>query len=158
MGNASKGAKAGVIAGLPYGFIIAGLLYLFFVSNRDAMIATLVSSVPANGQFTIDQLYGLVLVTAPIIAVILGVVGGVILGLIFGWLFEKVPWGSAIRKGVFFGIVLGVIASFSGLGNLLSYPGFYLVYLGVGLSTSVFFGALLGFLYGRFTALRTVDQ
>jgi hypothetical protein len=154
MGSTGNGAKAGLVAGIAYGAIIGVASYFTLLSIKSTVIASITKSLPANNtQFTPDQLYNIALIVAPIFVVIFGLVGGLILGAIYGKLLERIPGGTAMVKGVIFGVALWVLVSVvGGLGNRGTYgTEYYLANIGAGLLGALVFGVLLGYFYGRFT-------
>lgn len=152
MGSAGNGAKAGVVAGIAYGLILAVTTYLTLESIKSNVLAAITQQLPSGTQFTPDQIFNIALVVAPIVVVIVGVLGGVILGAIYGKVIERIPGGSTVIKGVIFGVVLWLLASvLGGLGNYGQYGAeYYLAQLGAGLAGALVFGVLLGYFYGRF--------
>jgi len=152
MGRAIDGAKSGLVAGIPYGIILAIASYFTTVALKSTIIQALTKDLPSNSPFTPEQLYSITLLIDPIIVTVAGIVGGLILGAIYGWVFPRLPGGRALVKGLIFGIILWVIVSvLAGLGNLQYSPGFYIAQVGVGLAASVIFGWLLGYFYARFS-------
>lgn len=147
------GAKAGIVAGIAYGVILAVVSYFTLLSIKSTVIAAITKALPANSQFTPDQLFNIALDVAPIFVVIVGVVGGLILGAIYGKVLERIPGKSPVMKGVIFGLVLWFLASvLGGLGNYGQYGAeYYLSQVGSGLVGALVFGVLLGYFYGRFS-------
>ena len=153
LGSATNGAKAGLVAGVPYGIIEAIIAYLALISMKQTIISTIAGKLPASTTLTANQVFDIALLVTPVIVVIGGVIGGLILGAIYGWLFEKIPGGKALNKGMIFGIILWFLLSvLLGIGNLQDGVGYYLAQLGSGLFTALLFGLLLGYFYGRFSA------
>jgi F0F1-type ATP synthase assembly protein I len=153
MGNATDGAKAGVVAGIPYGIIEAIVAYFALLSMKSTVISTIGSKLPPNTTLTANQVFGIALLVAPVAAVIAGVVVGLILGAIYGWLFDRIPGGKPVIKGLIFGVVFWLLVSVvGGVGNLQEGTVYYLTSAGSGLLTALLFGVLLGYFYGRFSA------
>jgi uncharacterized protein DUF6789 len=152
VGSAGNGAKAGVVAGIAYGIILAIVSYFTLISIKSSVISAISRSLPSNTPFTPEELFGIALLLTPVIVVIVGVIGGVILGAIYGKLIERIPGGSPVIKGIIFGAILWVLVSvLGGLGNLSQYGvEYYLVQIGAGLAGALLFGVLLGYFYGRF--------
>jgi hypothetical protein len=151
LGNTVNGVKAGLVAGILYGIVLAILSYFTVMSEKSTIIAAITKNMPANTSFTPEQLYGIALIAAPVVATIGGIIGGLIIGAIYGRLFEKIPGGSSTIKGILVGIVLWVLISvIGGAGNLQYGIGSYLTGIGVGLVSALLFGFLLGYFYGRF--------
>ena len=88
MGSAGNGAKAGIVAGIAYGLILAVTTYFTLESIRSNILAAITQQLPSGTQFTPDQIFNIALVVAPIVVVIVGVLGGVILGAIYGKVIE----------------------------------------------------------------------
>ena len=152
MGNTGNGAKAGLVAGIAYGAVLAVTSYFALISMKSAVIADLTSSLPSNSPFTPDQLFNIALYLAPVVVVIAGIIGGLILGAIYGKLIERIPGGSPIIKGIIFGAVLWFLVSvLGGIGDLGQYGvEYYVANVGAGLVGALIFGVLLGYFYGRF--------
>jgi len=151
MGSAVTGLKAGVLAGIVYGAILAVISYFSVQGMKDTIIASIQNALPANSTITAEGAYELALTLAPVAAVIVGILGGLLLGAIYGWLVEKIPGGSYSVKGLFFGVALWFIFSvLLGLGNLEYGVVDYLTGLATGIVPALIFGFILGYLYGRF--------
>ena len=151
MGSAVNGVKAGVVAGVIYGVILAVSSYFTVVSEKSIIESAISKNLPSNSPFTVAQLYGIVLLAAPVVAVIGGIAGGITVGAAYGRLFERIPGGSSTVRGIVVGIVLWFILSvLGGLGNLQYGIITYLSGVGVGLVSAIIFGFLLGYFYGRF--------
>ena len=99
MGSTGNGAKAGIVAGIAYGVILAVVSYFTLLSIKSTVITAITKALPANSQFTPDQLFNIALVVAPIFVVIVGVVGGLILGAIYGKVLERIPGKSPVIEG-----------------------------------------------------------
>jgi Family of unknown function (DUF6789) len=153
MGSAGNGAKAGLVAGIAYGIILAIVSYITLESIKSTVIADIAkTNVTANTSLTPEQIFNIALLVAPIFVVIAGVIGGLILGAIYGKLLERIPGGTVLMKGIIFGIVLWLLSSvLGGIGDLNSYGlEYYLANVGTGLAGALVFGVLLGYFYGRF--------
>jgi hypothetical protein len=152
MGRSVDGAKAGLVAGIPYGIILAIASYFTTLALKQVIIQALTNDIPSNSPFTPRQLYGIALLVDPIVVTIGGVLGGLVLGAIYGWAFPRLPGGRPVVKGIIFGMILWVLLSvLGGLGNIQYSLGYYFVQVGVGLGASLIFGWLLGYFYGRFS-------
>lgn len=152
MGNTANGVKAGVVAGVVYGIVLGILGYFTVISEKSRIITALTNSLPPNSPFTLEQLYGIVVLVTPIILTIGGVIGGLIVGALYGKLFERIPGGSATVKGIMVAIVLWLILSVVGeIGNIQYGVAAYLSAIGVGLASALMYGFLLGYFYGRFS-------
>jgi len=152
MGNTGNGAKAGLVAGIAYGVILAIISYITLQSIKSTVIAEIATKLPANTSLTAEQVFNIAEVVAPVFVIIAGIIGGLILGAIYGKLLERIPGGSAVMKGIVFGLILWLIASvLGGLGDLSSYGlEYYLTNVGTGFVGALVFGYLLGYFYGRF--------
>jgi hypothetical protein len=151
MGSAGNGAKAGVIAGIAYGIVLAIVSYFTLISIKSTVISVLSQNLPPNSPFTPEQLFGIALLLTPVIVTVVGVIGGLILGAIYGKLTEKIPGKSPVIKGIIFGSVLWLLVSVLGGYNNIQYGlEYYLVQVGTGLAGALLFGVLLGYFYGRF--------
>lgn len=152
MGRAVDGAKSGLVAGIPYGAILAVASYFTTIALKQAIIQALTNDLPSNSPFTPQQLYSITLLIDPVVVIVGGIIGGLILGAIYGWAFPRLPGGRPILKGVIFGVILWVLLSvLAGLGNIQYGIGYYFAQVGVGLVASLLFGWLLGYFYGRFS-------
>jgi hypothetical protein len=152
LGSTSIGAKAGVIAGILYGIVLAVLSYVTLVIDKSQIISALTKSLPANSPFTAEQLYGIALELGPITAAGEGLIGGLIVGAIYGRVFERIPGKTSVIKGVLVGVVLwSFIGVFGSVGNLQYGAGIYLRGVGVDLLSALLFGVLLGYFFGRFS-------
>jgi hypothetical protein len=152
LGNTVDGVKAGLVAGILYGIVLAILSYFTVLSEKSTIIAAITKNMPANTSFTPEQLYGIALIAAPVVATIGGIIGGLIIGAVYGRLFERIPGGSSTIKGILVGIILWLLISvIGGAGNLQYGIGSYLSGIGVGLISALLFGFLLGYFYGRFS-------
>jgi vacuolar-type H+-ATPase subunit I/STV1 len=151
MGSAVTGLKAGLVGGVAYGAIAAILSYVSVLSLKSTIMSSIQNSLPANSPITANQVYQIALVIAPVAAVIVGILGGLLLGAIYGWVVERIPGGSFVIKGLFFGLVLWFIFSvLVGAANLEYGLLDYLSGLATGIVPAVVFGAILGYLYSRF--------
>jgi hypothetical protein len=151
MGSAVTGLKAGVVAGVIYGVIAAILSYISILSLKDTVISSIQNSLPANSSITAEQVYQIAVMVAPVVAVIGGIIIGLLLGAIYGWAVERIPGGSFVIKGLFFGLVFWLIFSvLLGAGNLQYGLVDYLSGLATGIVPALVFGTILGYLYGRF--------
>ena len=153
MGSTGNGAKAGLVAGIAYGAVLGVVSYFTLLSIKSTVIASITKSLPANSQFTPDQLFNIAVLVAPVFVVIFGLVGGLILGAIYGKLLERIPGGTAMIKGIIFGVALWVLVSvLGGVGDLGNYGvEYYLANIGAGLLGALIFGVLFGYFYGRFS-------
>jgi hypothetical protein len=144
MGSTGNGAKAGLVAGIAYGAVLGVVSYFTLLSIKSTVIASITKSLPANSQFTPDQLFNIAVLVAPVFVVIFGLVGGLIL---------RIPGGTAMIKGIIFGVALWVLVSvLGGVGDLGNYGvEYYLANIGAGLLGALIFGVLLGYFYGRFS-------
>ncbi len=153
MGSTGDGAKAGLVAGIPYGVVEAILVYVSLVSSKTSIEAAIAKSIPANTNLTASQLYSITLLIAPAVVVVFGVIGGLILGAIYGWKYEKIPGKTSLVKGLVLAAILWVLLSvLGGLGNLQDGATVYLTQVGTGLGTALLFGVVLAYFYGRFVA------
>jgi hypothetical protein len=158
LGNVANGVKAGVVAGVVYGIVLAILSYFTVISEKSIIISALTNNPPANSPFTPEQLYGIAVLAAPIVALIGGIIGGIIVGAIYGRLFERIPGHSSTVRGIVVGTALWLILSvLGGLGNLQYGIETYLSGIGVGLISALLFGFLLGYFYGRFSRPPKLD-
>jgi hypothetical protein len=158
LGNAVRGVKAGVIAGVVYGIALAVLSYITVISQKNTIITDISNKLPADSPFTAQELYSIVVFSAPLIAAVGGVVGGVIVGALYGRFFEKLPGGRPIVKGIVVAIFLWfVIGVLLGLGNLQYGVVTYLSGVGLDLLGALLFGYLLGYFYGRFSGPDEID-
>lgn len=152
MGNATNGAKAGVIAGIVYGIILGVTSYFTVVADKSTILSAITRSLPANSPFTPEQLYGIVVLVTPAIVLVGGIIGGVIVGAVYGALFRRVPGKTPIVKGIVVGLVLWVILSLVGGLRDMQYGALYYgTQAAIGLVAILIFGVLLGYFYGRFS-------
>ncbi|MDA4122751.1 MAG: hypothetical protein OK456_06180 [Thaumarchaeota archaeon] len=157
MGSSGDGAKAGLVAGIPYGIVEAIIVYLSLVSSKASIETAIAKSIPPNSGLTANQLYSITLLIAPAVVVIFGVIGGLILGAIYGWKYEKIPGKTSMVKGLVLAGILWVLLSvLGGLGNLQDGAGVYLTQVGTGLGTALLFGFVLAYFYDRFVAAEKV--
>ena len=152
MGKASTGAKAGLISGLIYSALNAALAYYSVLKLKEFIISTIEESLPPNTPVSAEEAYGLALMMAPIGAFIFGLLLAVIVGAIFGVLYERLPGGKGVSKGLFIGIALWVISLILNLRS--TYMPTLWFSLISGLVLSLVYGVLLGSLYDRFTTPR----
>jgi hypothetical protein len=152
IGKSDRWAKSGLVAGIPYGIILAIGTYFTTLSMKQTIIQAITQDLPSSSPYTPDQLFSITLLVEPVIVIAVGVVGGLILGAIYGWAFRRIPGGTALVKGVIFGILLWVLFSvLGGLDNSQYGIGYYSTQVAIGLVASLLFGWLLGYFYGRFT-------
>lgn len=150
MGRAVDGAKAGLVAGIPYGVVLAITSYATLVSMKQTIINSI--SIPANSSITAAQAYDIALFIAPFVAIIVALILGLIFGALYGWAFDKIPGRTALTKAIVFGIIIWAVFSLvGGLGDLHYGSAYYVTELVVGLGASLLFGWFLGYFYGRFT-------
>jgi hypothetical protein len=150
LGSTANGAKAGVVAGVLYGVVLAILSYFTVVSEKSLIISAITNKA-ANSPFTPEQLYGIVLIATPIVVLIGGLIGGTVVGALYGRLFERIPGGSSTVRGIVVGIALWLVLSvLGGIGNLQYGALTYLSGVVVGLVSALLFGFVLGYFYGRF--------
>ncbi len=152
MGKASTGAKAGLLSGLIYSALNAALAYYSMLRLREFVISTIQESLPPNAPVSAEEAYNLALMMAPLGAFILGLLLAVVIGAIFGFLYERLPGGRGMSKGLFIGFALWVISV------ILNIRGMYMptVWFSLvsGLILSLIYGVLLGGLYDRFITPR----
>ena len=72
MGSSGGGAKAGLVAGIPYGIIEAIIVYLTLVSMKASITSTIAQNLPATSGVTASQVYSITLLIAPVVVVIFG--------------------------------------------------------------------------------------
>ena len=152
MGKASTGAKAGLLSGLIYSAINAALAYYSVLRLKEFIISTIEENLPPNTPVSAEQAYNLALMMAPIGAFIFGLLLAVIIGAIFGFLYERLPGGRGVSKGVFMGVALWVISLILNLRSMYM-PTIWFSLIS-GLILSLIYGVLLGGLYDRFVTPR----
>jgi hypothetical protein len=151
LSNRSRaGLRAGVLAGLASGILLGALLYLLSASYVDVIRAEIVTALPTNSPFTVDQLIAFTIDSSFVFSVVGGTIGGAILGLIFGWA-ESRFWKSRspVAKGLLFGMVLWVVDLFENVSTLVYSLRFFALAVTAGFAANLLFGYLLGRFYGR---------
>jgi hypothetical protein len=120
-----RSAKAGMIAGLAFGFITA-LLSVMSASSVQAL------------------LFAFVLFPA------IRMIYGIIFGIVFGAVADRFMSGrSYLLRGVVFGLVLGAAEVALNLFALSEGVSGLIENLIVGITSSLIFGCVLGYSYGR---------
>jgi hypothetical protein len=159
VGDATNGAKAGVIAGIVYGLVLGITSYFSVIGEKSAILSAISQTLPSNSPFTAEQLYGIVVLLTPAVATVVGLIGGIIIGAVYGSLYRRVPGKTPVTKGISVGLLLWVLISvLGGLRDLQYGVVYYATEVGVGLVSTLLFGVLLGFFYGRFSRPRTTDS
>jgi len=151
MGRVKEGGKAGLLAGLIYAVVEAAAVVTLLVVFKSTVIATVSSELSAGSTLNGSAAYDGLVVTDAVVAVVFGILAGVALGLLFGAVWDRLPGRRAVTKGVVFGLILWlflhVIADY--FENLKYGVTFYIVDIGLGLGTSLVYGALLGLFFER---------
>lgn len=151
MGKAVEGAKAGVVAGIPYAIFEAVTAYTALVEMKSTIMTAIDRALPVNSSVTPAEVYSIAIVAAPIVAVVEGIVGGVIVGAIYGGVFERIPGKTAIAKGIVVGAIVWLLLNvLGGLGNLQEGLRLYLADVVVGFVAAMLYGVLVGYFYLRF--------
>jgi len=146
-----EAAKAGVLAGLAGGSILAAgnFLLLYYTDSVTSLFGG--ESLPPDLGLTLDQLVLLLALAAAIISLLIGIAGGALLGMVFSAVRNRYMRNYSLQaRGIVFGIVLwAVFAVFS--GSLSDY-GSVLVSVSIilALAASLAYGYLLGSLFLRF--------
>ena len=152
MGKASTGAKAGLVSGLIYSAITAGLAYYSMLRFKEEILSKIEEGLPPDVPIPKEQIYQMALISAPIGAFLFSLVLSVIIGVIFGLVYEKLPGSRGVTKGIVVGIALWIVSLVLNIGNLYM-PGL-LFSLVTGLIASLVYGGLLGILYDKFITPR----
>lgn len=155
MGRGSTGAKAGAVAGILYGAVLAVLTEIILYVEKSSIMSAL--SVYAkefsSSVITISasSIYNSEVTIAPVGLIIEGIIGGLILGAIFGLAVHRIPGRNDKAKGIAFGIILWLI--FDVLLGLLSRSEYgntyYVLTVVAGLVSVVIYGYILGVLFGK---------
>ena len=155
MGRGSTGAKAGAVAGILYGAVLAVLTEIILNVDKSSIMSAL--SVYAkefsSSVITISasSLYNSEVIIEPVALVIEGIIGGLILGAIFGLAVHRIPGRNDKVKGIAFGIILWLL--FDVLFGFLSRSEYgntyYVLTVIAGLVSVVIYGYVLGVLFGK---------
>ncbi len=146
MTDYGRGAKAGVVAGIPYG-IISGILYFLVIQAMAPGYWT--SMAAANVSMMIKA-------SMIVMSIISGIIGGLIFGVIYAAVYDPLPGDSSVVKGIIlsllFWLILGVGLGYSGISQISQVAGTGAAgaYLAVGLVSSLIWGALVGKLWDSF--------
>lgn len=151
MGKIREGGKAGLLAGLIYGVLEAAVVVTLLVIFKSRIISVIRSVAVPGTAVNVNAVYNALVVVDAAIAVVFGIIAGLVLGLIFGAVSDRIPGQRGVTKGLVFGfalwLILHVLADY--VGNLKYGVTFYLVDIGLGLVTSLAYGALLGIFFER---------
>ena len=155
MGRGSTGAKAGAVAGILYGAVLAVLTEIILYVDKSSIMSAL--SVYAkefsSSVITISasSLYNSEVTIEPVALIIEGIIGGLILGAIFGLAVHRIPGRNDKVKGIAFGLILWIL--FDVLLGLLSRSEYgntyYVLTVVAGLVSVVIYGYILGVLFGK---------
>jgi hypothetical protein len=148
--TAFEAAKAGMIAGLAQGAIIAFGEFLDFQLSGPTRQA-IQNTTLTGSSLTVDQLVTLALSITVLASVLGGVVAGAILGLIFSAIKNRYMKHSSVRaRAIVFGLTLWLISSLISLTGLDYGVEYVLATIAFGLVGSLVYGYLLGTLFPRF--------
>jgi len=157
MGKATIGARAGVVSGVVYGAVTALTTYLTLFFMREQTIAVIAGYLTPESPVTVEQAYRIALVTGPISAIIIGIVVGLVVGAIYSWVYDRIPGGTAVPKGILLSIVVWLMFSaveftsaVVGLGEIGYGAEYYVVSFTSSLVAWLIYGVLLGILHNRF--------
>ena len=155
MGRGSTGAKAGAVAGILYGAVLAVLTEIILYVEKSSIMSAL--SVYAKEFSTsvitisASSIYNSEVTIAPVGLIIEGIIGGLILGAIFGVAVHRIPGRNDKVKGIAFGLILWIL--FDVLLGLLSRSEYgntyYVLTVVAGLVSVVIYGYVLGVLFGK---------
>jgi len=143
----NRGAKAGGIAGIIIGAIGAILSFAIVILFKD--------SFPEISRINIDTTgYMVAFMVFCWDRIIWGIVSGGIFGIIYAAVYNKLPGSSSLKKGIVFAIIywiiIGIIVCFLLTSSQENMYEFYVQSVGLGLVTSLIWGALTGKLWDRY--------
>ncbi len=149
MGKVSAGGRAGLFAGLVYAVLEAAVVVTLLIVFKGQVVKVIGSKLPSGTGA--NAVYNSLIVTDAAVGIVFGIAAGVVLGLAFGAIADRIPGRTALTKGLVFGLVLWlllhVVADY--FGNWRYGATFYAVDIGLGLATSLVYGALLGMFFDR---------
>jgi hypothetical protein len=147
-----EAAKAGVVAGLVSGIILAAGNYLVFQFSGILTQIFQSTPLPENSGITIDYLVTVTLVVVALASFLTALIGGAVLGLLFSAVHNRYLRSRSLRaRGIVFGMVLWAIDTPFILSAVQYGAVFVVLSLGLGLFGSLVYGYLLGMLFPRFT-------
>jgi len=151
MSNVKAGGQAGILAGLIYAVVEAAAVVTLLVAFKSDVIEVISSELPSRTAASVNAEYNLLIATDAVVAVAFGIILGLALGLVYGAFSDRIPGRPGVTKGLVFGfilwLILHVLADY--FGNLKYGLTFYLVDIGLGLATSLVYGALLAIFFER---------
>lgn len=153
----SQGLKAGLAAGVVYGFMVGMLHFGALQACRTTQLQYIATQIAKqNINATADSLFATDTIYYPMIYGLWSLVYGVIYGASFAWIYLKLPGSSSKRKGMLLGIPVFFIGLFAG-------PAFFgyqcvpsyipYVFQITGLPVAIIFGFILGVFYDSFGRL-----
>ena len=158
-GNAkiSQGLKAGLAAGVIYGFLI-GISHFSYLevcsSTQLQYIAERIIELHSSG--TAQAVFSTDLIDIPIYWGIGSLVLGVIYGVAYSLLYRRLPGPDSRSKGLSMGVIvfiLGYLLGTSGFEIACSPAYFPYIALALSLPISLLFGYVLGIFYDSFGRL-----
>ncbi|OLD02891.1 hypothetical protein AUG19_07000 [archaeon 13_1_20CM_2_54_9] len=151
MAEYGRGAKAGVVAGLVCGVILAIGYYALFTLVQDTVRQAIQDALPVGSVITVDQALAAALVLLVVGTFVGTIVVGAILGLVFAAAHNKYMQSKSLAmRGIVFGVILWIIGILSNIGSF-SYGATYIgLSVLIGLIASLVYGYLLGTFFGRF--------
>lgn len=149
MGLLRRGAKAGLLAGLASGIIVAvGMFVRFQVFSET--IRSVIRNNP-NPMYTADQLLTFAEYFAVILPIISGLIIGTILGTVFALVHNKYLKGQTLPvQGLVMGVALLVIDLFQNRSALDISFSYFVFAAGVYVVGDLAYGLLMGSLFQRF--------
>lgn len=138
MAEYGRGIKAGVVAGIIYGIILTVLV----AALAEAIMPGFWGVVSTAGA----GLTGAVIGIFAVMLIIGGAIGGLIFGAVYAAAYGSLP-GSSVVKGIIIAIIFWLVFS---VGLNYSYVSRYPAYAGIGLVSSLVWGALVGVFWDKF--------
>lgn len=153
----SQGLKAGLAAGVIYGFMIGMLHFGVLEACKTTQLQYIAEQIAAqNVNATASDLFATDVIYYPMIYGLWGLIYGVIFGIIFAFLYHVLPGSGSRAKGLVLGTPVFIV-------GLLAGPAFfgyqcipaYIPYLfqAAGFPSAIAFGFVLGTFYDSFGRL-----